>query len=92
MVQGMYALVLSYGGLGYGLIAGMLGMVGALMGWAGVAFGKLKNQLFDELGIVKYAVTMALLLMMMGVLGKIALRLLFGIKYILSFPGVNLNI
>ena len=44
------------------------------------------------LGPVKYAIVMGLLLMMLGVLGKIALRLLFGVKYLISFPAFNLNI
>ena len=30
--------------------------------------------------------------MMLGVLGKIVLRLLFGIKYLISFPTFNFNI
>ena len=93
VVQGMYAMVHTFGTtLGYSLIAGIIGATGLLLGWIGVAFGRLKDRMFAELGLIKYCIVMGLFLMMIGVLGKIALRLLFGIKYIISFPGVNFNI
>ena len=93
VVQGMFAMVETFGStIGYSVIAGVVGLTGLLLGWIGIQFGKLKDQLFDQLGLIKYAVVMGLFLMMMAVLGKIALRLLFGIKYIMSFPGVNFNI
>ena len=64
-----------------------------LLGWVGVRFGRFKDHLYAELGSLKYTVVMVLFLTtVVAVLGKIALRLLFGIKYILSFPGVNFNI
>ena len=70
----------------------MILAVGLCIGWIGIQFGKLKDRLYDELGPVKYAMVMGLLLLMMGVLAKIMLRLLFGIKYLLSYPTVNFNI
>jgi hypothetical protein len=70
------------------LIAG----VGAALGWMGMGFARFKDRLYEELGPVKYAIVMGLLLMMMGVLGKIVLRLLFGIKYLISWPAFNFNI
>jgi quinol-cytochrome oxidoreductase complex cytochrome b subunit len=93
VVQGMYALVQQLGpAAGRVAIAGLIGLVGLVLGWIGWQFGKLKDRLFDELGLIKYSIVIGLFLMMMGVLGKIVLRLAFGIKYLLSFPGVNFNI
>ena len=57
-----------------------------------MAFGKFKDTLYETLGPIKYAIVMGLLLMMVGVLGKILLRLLFGIKYLISLPAFNFNI
>ena len=55
-------------------------------------FAKFKDRMYEELGPIKYAIVMGLFLMMMGVLGKIVLRLLFGIKYLISLPAFNFNI
>jgi len=72
--------------------AAIVAVSGLLLGWIGVLFGRLKDRLYDELGLVKYTVVIGLFLMMTGVLGKILLRLLFGIKYIFSLSQFNLNI
>ncbi|MBI2104782.1 MAG: cytochrome b N-terminal domain-containing protein [Candidatus Omnitrophica bacterium] len=93
VVAGMYQLVQRGGPwIGYPLIAGLIGLVGLALGWMGTRFARLKDRLYEGLGPLKYAIVMALLLMMMGVLGKIALRLLFGLKYLLSLPAFNFNI
>lgn len=93
IVHGMFRVVQTLGPLmGYVVNAGLIVLAGLTLAWLGVQFGRFKDRRYEELGPIKYAIVMGLLLMMMGVLGKIGLRLLFGIKYILSFPGVNLNI
>jgi len=51
-----------------------------------VAFWKFAKQL----GFIRYNITMSLLLLMMGVLVKIALRLMFNIKYILQTPWFSI--
>jgi hypothetical protein len=43
-----------------------------------------------QLGFIRYNITMSLFLLMMGVLVKIALRLMFNIKYILQTPWFNI--
>ncbi len=78
--------------VGYGLIAAGVGLVGVLLGWAGMGFGKFKDRLYEELGPIKYAVVMVCFLLMLGVLGKIALRLLFGVKYLINLPAFSFNI
>ncbi|MBI3996165.1 MAG: cytochrome b N-terminal domain-containing protein [Candidatus Omnitrophica bacterium] len=78
--------------VGSAVVGVMILVVGLILGRIGIAFGKMKNRMFDELGLVKYAIVISLLLMMMGVLGKIMLRLLFGIKYLISLPMFNFNI
>lgn len=45
-----------------------------------------------ELDLGRYAVTMGLVLMTMGVVLKMALRLGFAVKYVLELPQFNLNI
>ena len=77
---------------GYAVIVGVIGVVGLALGAVGVVFGKFKDRMYEELGPIKYAIVIGLLLMMTGVLGKIVLRLLFGIKYLISIPMFNLNI
>ncbi len=52
----------------------------------------LKRDFLKQLGLIKYSIVMGLLLMMGGVVGKILLRLLLNVKYIVSFPQFNLNI
>jgi quinol-cytochrome oxidoreductase complex cytochrome b subunit len=88
----MYGLVQRLGSIGYALIAGGIGVVGLALGALGILFGRFKDSLYESLGPVKYAIVMGLLLMMFGVLGKIMLRLLFGIKYLISLPAFNFNI
>lgn len=93
VVAGMHQAVQRFGpGVGYAVIAAVIAGTGALLGWVGIAFGKLKDRLYEELGPMKYAIVIGLFLVMMGVLGKIALRLLFGIKYLFSLPQFNFNI
>ena len=79
-------------GIGYPLLYGLIGLLGLIFGWMGVRFARFKDRLYEELGPVKYAIVMGLFLCMMGVLGKIVLRLLFGVKYLISVPAFNFNI
>jgi len=93
VMQGLYAMVQQLGpAMGYALIAGFVGVLGLGVGWLSMVFARFKDQMYEQLGPVKYAIVIALVLMMLGVLGKIALRMLFGLKYIISLPGVGLNI
>jgi len=93
VVSAMYRLVQQAGpAAGYAVIAGLIAAVAGILGTLGMAFAKFKDQMYEQLGPVKYAIVMALFLMMMGVLGKIVLRLLFGIKYLFSLPMFNFNI
>ena len=78
--------------LGYGVIAGVIVAVGLVLGLAGMRFAAFKDRMFDELGLIKYSLVIGLLLVMMGVLGKILLRLLIGIKYLITIPAVSFNI
>src|SRR3972149_1630696 len=45
---------------------------------------------FKELGIIKYSLVMTHVLLTLGVVGKILLRLLFGIKYVIVTPWFNI--
>jgi len=74
------------------LIALIAGVVGIGLGAVGMAFGKFKDRMYEQLGPIKYTIVIGLFLMMMGVLGKIVLRLLFGVKYLISIPTFNFNI
>ncbi len=67
-------------------------IAGAALGWLSWLAMPHKDRLLDQLGPLKYAIVMGLLLMMFGVVGKIVLRLAFGIKYLIAFPAVSLNI
>ena len=78
--------------MGFTLIGLLAATMGAMLGWLSARCAALKDRLYDDLGSVKYAIVIALLLMMLGVLGKIALRLLCGIKYVISLPAFNFNI
>jgi hypothetical protein len=92
-VSGMYRLVQQAGpAVGYAVIAGIIGLVGLALGGLGVLFGRFKDRLYDELGLIKYTIVISLFMMMMGVLAKIVLRLLFGVKYLISLPTFNFNI
>ena len=93
IVSMMYQLVQSQGpAVGYAVIAALIGIAGLALGGLGIWFGRFKDTLYEDLGPVKYAVVMGLLLMMVGVLGKITLRLAFGVKYLISLPAFNFNI
>ena len=93
VVMGLYQLVQRVGPvLGSGLIAALVAALGALFGFLGVRFAAFKDRMYEALGPVKYAIVIGLFLCMMGVLGKIVLRLLFGIKYLISFPAFSFNI
>jgi len=70
----------------------VVALLGAALGWLAIQFGRFNDQLFEQLGPIKHAIVIGLLLCMMGVLGKIVLRLLFGIKYLISLPAFSLNI
>ena len=93
VVSGMYHVIQQLGpAAGYAVIAAGVAVVGLLLGAAGMVFAKFKDRLYEALGPIKYAIVIGLFLIMMGVLGKIVLRLLFGIKYLIHFPTVNFNI
>lgn len=49
-----------------------------------------KRNSFRNLGIIRYALTMGLLLTMIGTAGKMILRLVFNIKYIIATPWINI--
>jgi len=49
-----------------------------------------KRDFYQRLGPVRYGIAMLLILGMLGVLGKIALRLLFGVKYVLVTPWLSI--
>lgn len=93
------------GVIGLGFLMKILSAVSKkAMGWDAVIWMVVISYTYYILGIlvprkwltkehpVRYAVTMLLVLMMMGVLLKIGVRLGFQIKYILEIPAVNLNI
>ena len=81
------------GGIGApATMALVLLIFGSVLGWLSWFAMPSKDRLLDQLGPLKYAIVMGLLLLMFGVVGKIVLRLLFGIKYLIAFPGVSLNI
>lgn len=50
----------------------------------------LKKDFYRRVGPVKYTVMTSLILMMFGVLGKIVLRLVFNIKYVVVTPWFNI--
>jgi len=93
VVQGMYGMVQAFGStVGYAAIGAIIVGTGIFFGWIGTVFGRLKDHMYAEKGFVKYSIIMGLLLMMVGVLAKIVLRMLFGIKYLISLPSFNFNI
>lgn len=49
-----------------------------------------KRYFLHNLGIIRYAITMGLLLTMIGTAGKMILRLVFNIKYIIATPWINI--
>ena len=93
VIMNLYRLVQAAGpAIGYPIIFGVVAILGAALGWLAIQFGKFNDRLFEQLGPIKHAIVIGLLLCMMGVLGKIVLRLLFGIKYLLNLPAFSLNI
>ncbi|MBI4597397.1 MAG: cytochrome b N-terminal domain-containing protein [Candidatus Omnitrophica bacterium] len=92
VISWMYGLVQAHGAIGYAVIVVAVSAFGVILGGIGIRFAALKHRLYEELGPIKYAIVMGLLLMMTGVLGKILLRLLFGVKYLIHFPSLNFNI
>ena len=67
--------------------------VALLVGFYGVGFvipvlGK--SDFFRKLGIIRYTIIMGLLLTMIGTAGKMILRLLFNIKYVIETPWINI--
>ncbi|MBI3009443.1 MAG: cytochrome b N-terminal domain-containing protein, partial [Candidatus Omnitrophica bacterium] len=93
VIQAFYQMVQQLGGIaGKLLIAVIIVGLGLAAGWVGVRFAAFKDRLYDGLGPIKYAIVMGLFLLMIGVLSKILLRLLFGVKYLFSLPMFNFNI
>lgn len=88
------------GSVGLGVIIGVLPMFSFVQGaWIGfgvflyVVLGVILPQAYlKNLSALRYTVCMLLLLMMVGVFLKVALRLGFNVKYIVSVPQVNFNI
>lgn len=48
------------------------------------------RKLVSKLGVIRYGLVMFLLLAMLGLVGKIFLRLIFGVKYMLTTPWFNI--
>jgi quinol-cytochrome oxidoreductase complex cytochrome b subunit len=93
VMSSLYNLVQSAGPVvGYGAIAAVILVVGLIFGWIGMKLAPSKDALFENLGPIKYIIVATLLLAMFGVLGKVVLRLLFGIKYVFSLPAFSFNI
>lgn len=89
----LYGVMERLGPVGDAVVAiGVIGLVAAVLGGLGLAFARLKDTLYEHLGPIKYTIIMILFLMMVGVLGKVLLRLLFGIKYVISIPALSFNI
>ena len=88
------------GAIGLAFIIGVLPMFTFTQGvWIGFAFflylvlGLLMPAKYlKNLSPLRYAICMALLLMMIGVFLKVSVRLGFNVKYIISIPQVSLNI
>lgn len=69
--------------------------IGALMLLGYFGFGMVWparrwNKWYKELGLIRYSITMFLLLTMIGTVLKIALRLGLNIKYVLATPWINI--
>ena len=59
--------------------------------FAGLVLPAIINRdFFNKLGIVRYVLTMGLLLSMIGTVIKMVLRLSFSIKYIIATPWINI--
>ena len=67
--------------------------IALLIGFYGVGFAIPvldKSDFFRKLGIIRYTIIMGLLLTMIGTAGKMILRLLFNIKYVIATPWINI--
>jgi hypothetical protein len=67
--------------------------IAALIGFYAIGFAIpifFKRSFFQNLGVIRYALVMGLLLTMIGTAGKIFLRLAFDVKYIIVTPWINL--
>lgn len=49
-----------------------------------------KRDFFMKLGVIRYALTMGLLLTMVGTVIKMVFRLAFNVKYIIATPWINI--
>ncbi|MBI4355871.1 MAG: cytochrome bc complex cytochrome b subunit [Candidatus Omnitrophica bacterium] len=92
LMQSLFALRSHLGAAGELAMVGIVTVTALCFGLGAVGFGRFKDRLWGRLGLVKYAVVIGLLLLMASVPAKILLRLLFGVKYIVSFPTVSFNI
>ncbi len=93
VISALYGLVQTRGAaIGYGVIAALVLVIGGFLGFVNVRLAPEKDKLYETLGPIKYAIVVGLLLCMLGVLGKVTLRLLFGIKYIINMPSFSFNI
>ncbi len=64
-----------------------------LLGFYAIGFAipiLVKRDFFRNLGIIRYALTMGLLLTMIGTVGKMILRLAFDIRYVIATPWINI--
>ena len=88
------------GSIGLSLIVGVLPMFSLVQGlWVGFAvflYGVLgfllPQRYLQGISKLRYTVCMLLLLLMIGTFLKMAVRLGFNVKYIVSIPQVSLNI
>jgi hypothetical protein len=67
--------------------------IALLVGFYAVGFAipaLVKRDFFRNLGIIRYALTMGLLLTMIGTVGKMILRLAFDIRYVIATPWINI--
>lgn len=86
--------------LGISLVVGVLPMFTPIQGlWVGfglflyISLGVLLPHVYLKgISHIRYVVCMSLLLMMIGVFLKVAVRLGFNVKYILSLPQFSLNV
>jgi hypothetical protein len=71
------------------LLFGAICVGGWLVGVPGAIWQKFKDRpILRELGFVRYGIVATLFMIMSGVVVKMALRLLFNIKYILVIPNI----
>lgn len=64
-----------------------------LVGFYGIGYAIpifIKKDFFRNLGIIRYALTMGLLLTMIATVGKMLLRLAFDVRYVIATPWINI--